>query len=352
MRREFSFSCAALIVAAALLGGCGGDQTAVNATPPSTTTRESRPSFAGKPSPTFPPQLHLSYDGQVTPANVAILMAVTKGFFTDVGLTVYPSSPVIPRRPVSYVAAYTDDIAIAQQPQIALGKDHDAPVVAVGSLVSEPTAALIWLKESGIREIADLENKTIAVPGIPYQEEMLESILEKAGVSPDDVDVKTVGYKVLPALLHGKADAIFGGSWNVEGAALRARGVKPVIKRVQEFGVPSYDEVMVITRADRAAREPWVIRKFMSALRRAVRAVKRNPELASKLVQSGPHEFPLTMKEIDAQVRATLPLLSPTGHVDLDQARRLTTWMHSEGMIQRQSPASGLFTDKYLSGGG
>jgi putative hydroxymethylpyrimidine transport system substrate-binding protein len=351
VRREFTFFSAALIVAAVLLGGCGGGQTAVDTTL-STTTRDARPEFAGKPSPTFPPQLHLSYDGQVTPANVAILMAITKGFFSDVGLTVYPSSPVIPRRPVSYISAYTDDIAIAQEPQVALGKDHDASVVAVGSLVSEPTAAFIWLPKSGIDGIADLEGKTIAVPGIPYQEEMLESILESGGVDPDDVEVKTVGYRVLPALLHGQADAIFGGSWNVEGAALRARGEKPVIKRVQEFGVPSYDEVMVITRADRAAREPWVIRKFMSALTRAVRAVKRNPALASKLVQSGPHEFPLSKREIDAQVRATLPLLSASGHIDPDQASRLMTWMHSEGMIQQQPSVSELFTDKYLSGGG
>jgi putative hydroxymethylpyrimidine transport system substrate-binding protein len=351
VRREFSFSCTALIVAAVLLGGCGSGRTAVDTTL-STTTREARPSFAGKPSPTFPRQLHLSYDGQVTPANVAILMAVTKGFFSDVGLTVYPSSPVVPRRPVSYVAAYTDDIAIAQQPQVALAKDHGAPVVAVGSLVSQPTAAMIWLKGSGIREIADLENKTIAVPGIPYQEEMLESILKRAGVNPDDVEVKTVGYRLLPALLHGQADAIFGGSWNIEGATLRERGAEPVIKRVQELGVPSYDEVMVITRADRAAREPQVIRKFMSALTRAVKAVKRNPELALKLVESGPHEFQISERETDAQVRATLPLLSASGHVDPDQARGLLTWMHSEEMIQGQPPVSRLFTDRYLSGGG
>lgn len=340
-----------MIVAVALLSGCGSSQSAVDTTL-GKTARDTRPLFAGKPSPTFPRELHLSYDGQVTPANVAVLMAVEKGFFTDVGLTVYPSGPVIPRRPVSYIAAYTDDIAIAQQPQIALGKDHGAPVVAVGSLVSEPTAALIWLKESGIQTIADLKGKTIAVPGVPYQEEMLESILERAGVNPDDVKVETFGYRVMPALLHGKADAIFGGSWNIEGAALRARGAKPVIKRVQDLGVPSYDEVMVITRSDRAAREPWVIRKLMSALTRAVRALKRNPELAVKLVESGPHEFPIGESETKAQVRATLPLLSASGYIDPGQAGRLLTWMQDEGMIERRPSVSELFSDEYLARGG
>jgi len=340
-----------VIVAAVLLGGCGGGQNAVDTTL-STTIREARPEFAGKPSPTFPRQLHVSLDGQMNPADIAILMAVKKGYFTDVGLTVFTGIPVFPRRPVSYVAAYTDDIAVAQQPQVAIAKDHGAPIVAVGNLISQPTAAMIWLKGSGIRAIADLKNKTIAVPGIPYQEEMLESILERAGVNPDDVEVKTVGYRLLPALLHGKADAIFGGSWNLEGAALRERGERPVIKRVQELGVPAYDELVVITRADRAAREPQVVRKFMAALSRGVAAVRREPVVAARLVETTPHEFVLGKEETNAQVRATVPLLSPTGYMNPGQATKLMTWMHSEGMIQRQPPVSELFTDRYLSGGG
>jgi ABC-type nitrate/sulfonate/bicarbonate transport system substrate-binding protein len=284
------------------------------------------------------------------PGNVAIQMAVTKGFFADVGLTVFTGIPVRPRRPVRYVAAYTDDVAVTQQPQAALAKANGAPIVAVGSLISQPTAAMIWLKKSGIRGIADLRNKTIAVPGIPYQDEMLESILGRAGVKPGDVEVKHVGYRLVPALLQGKADAIFGGSWNIEGAALRERGVKPVIKRADELGVPSYDEAMVVTRADRAAREPQVIRRFMSALRRGVAAVRRNPELALKLIESSPHEFKTSKREMNAQVRATLPLLSPTGYVDPDQAGKLLTWMHDEGMIQRQPSVSELFTDEYIPG--
>jgi putative hydroxymethylpyrimidine transport system substrate-binding protein len=288
----------------------------------------------------------------MTPAEIAIQMAVTKGYFHDVGLTVFTGVPVWPRRPVSYVAAYTDDIAVAQQPQVALAKDHGAPIVAVGSLISQPTAALIWLKGSGIRNVADLKGKTVASPGIPYQDEMLESILEKAGVNPDDVEVKHVNYHLLPALLHGQADAIFGGSSNVEGVTLRKRGLNPVIKRVQELGVPSYDETMIVTRADRAAREPQVVRKFMAALERGVAAVRNDPRLAAKVLESSPHEFRTSKGEMEAQVRATLPLLSRTGSMDSDQAARLLTWMHEEGMIQRQPPVSELFTDEYLSGRG
>ena len=152
----------------------------------------------------------------MSPADVAIQMAYTKRYFATSASRCSPASR-FGRAGRSLVAAYTDDIAVAQQPQVALAKDHGAPIVAVGSLVSQPTAAMIWLKGSGVKDVADLKGKTIAAPGIPYQDEMLESILEKAGLNPDDVEVKHVGYKLMPALLHGKADAIFGGSWNVEG---------------------------------------------------------------------------------------------------------------------------------------
>jgi len=305
-----------LIVTAALLGGCGSDHETVDDTidaTTKTTAREGRPSFAGEPSPTFPKELHVSLDGQMNAADIALLMAVKKGYFDDVGLTVYPGIPVAPRRPVSYVAAYTDDIALAQQPQVAMAKAKGAPIVTLGSLVRQPTDAMIWLKGSGIRTVADLQGKTIAVPGIPYQEELLKSILEGAGVDPGEVEVKQAGYRLLPALENGKADAIFGGSWNIEGVALRERGLRPVIKRVQQLGAPDYDELVVITRANRAAREPQVPRRFMAALKRGVAAVKRYPRLAVELIESSPHEYEITTRETMSQVRATAPLLFPEG---------------------------------------
>jgi putative hydroxymethylpyrimidine transport system substrate-binding protein len=290
----------------------------------------------------------------LNPANVAIAVAQEEGFFTDVGLSVQASTgvPVLPRRPVRYVAAYTDHFAFTQQPQVAMAGDKGAPIVAVGNLIPQPTAAMIWLKKSGIRGIADLRNKTIAVPGIPYQEAMLESILERAGVNPADVEVKHVDYRLVPVLLAGKADAIFGGSWNIEGVALRERGVKPVIKRVQELGVPAYDELVVITRADWAAREPGVVRRFMTALKRGVVALRRNPEIAFKSIEGGgSHYRGISTRQTNAQLRATLPLLASTGHFDLARTGKLLTWMHDEGMIRRKTPISRLFTDRYLSGG-
>jgi putative hydroxymethylpyrimidine transport system substrate-binding protein len=284
-----------VIVAVGFLLGCGGGREVESS--------ESVPVVA--------PEMKVTLDQPLDAANVAVEMGVDRGYFTDVGLDIWTAPPELPRRPVTYVTAGAAELGLSQQPQVALAKRKGAPLVTLGSLISQPTAAMIWLGKSKIGGIADLDGKTIAVPGIPYQEHLLAKVLARAGLKLEDVEVKRVAYDLVPTLLKGKADAIFGGTWNIEGIALRERGAKPVIRRVQDLGVPSYDELVVIVRSDRAAKEPQTVRNFISALSRAVAAVKRDPEAAVRLIEESDPE--LDHEEIEAQVEATVPLMSTPG---------------------------------------
>jgi len=222
-------------------------------------------------------------------------------------------------------------------------------VLAVGALESHPTAAMIWLKRSKIRDVSDLKGKTIALPGIPFQEAFLESILGEAGLGIEDVDLETVAYDLTSALTSGRADAIFGGSWNIEGAALQARGLQPVITRVADSKLPSYDELQVVVREDRAAREPRLVRDFMAAVQRGTAAAVEHPRAALKLMESDVEADPdLTQEAVEADLEATLPLLSDTGYMDPEQGSRLSAWMHEEGMINRALPSSAFQSNDYL----
>ena len=322
------------VLTAALLAGCGKADETVKAV-------EKRP--------TAPREVHVVLNGYMSPENVGILMAIERGFFADVGLEVWAGAPVKPSRPVNYVATGTDELGVVQQPQVAIAGDKGVPVVAVGSLVSRPTAAMIWLKKSKIRGIADLKGKTIAVPGIPYQEGFLQALLARANLTLEDVKIERVGYELMSTLLGGRADAIFG-SWNLEGAALKARGAKPVIKRVQSLGVPAYEELAVIARADDVAEDSQLIRDFMAAVARGTAAAVEDPKSAVSVIEKGLEPNPeATRKETEAQVKATLPLLSRSGYMDPGQASDLVVWMHDHALIQEEPPVSDLLTNDYLS---
>jgi putative hydroxymethylpyrimidine transport system substrate-binding protein len=292
----------------------------------------------------------VTLDGHEGPENVGILIAQQRGYFTKAGLSISLFSPVLPARPIQYVATRQDDFGVAQEPQLALAKVKGTTVIAVGSLVHRPTAAMIWLKKSHIGGIAGLKGKTIAIPGVPFQKDFLANVLARYGLTLNDVKVKDVGYELVPALVSGRADAIFGGSWNLEGIELESRGLMPVVTRLQKLGVPAYDESVLIARTDRLAKDSSLIRDFVSAVARGNAAAVANPQAAVEAIENaGLGGSKLGRKTLEAEVAATLPLLSKSGYMYPAESFELTDWMHEQGMIERSPPPWTLLTDHYVS---
>jgi putative hydroxymethylpyrimidine transport system substrate-binding protein len=320
-----------LLALAAGLAGCGGSDSDAS---------------AASDSETLSPTTGVSLDGRVGPANAAIGIAERRGYFEDVGLDVWSGSPGGPARTTFYVASGIDTFGVTQLPQLVLAQEKGMPLVAIGSLVPRSTASMIWLQKSKVQDIVDLKGRTIAIPGIAFQEPMLESVLEPAGLTLADVEVKPVGYGLMAALLSGRADAIFGGSANVEGAALEADGADLVVRPVQSLGVPAYDELVVIARRELVEAEPQLARDFMAAVRRGIEVEVRDPSAAVKLIEESPESSPeASPKGTEAGVTATLPLLSETGLVEPEQAEALMEWMQEEKMIKRTLPVSALIAN-------
>ena len=332
-------------LAAGLLIGCGGGggRQAVQ-------TTEAEAAKAPSESKQKLRKLTVTLDGREGPENVGILMAKQRGYFADVGLDPEILAPVFPWRPIKYVVEGIDEIGVSQEPQVVLAKARGAPIVAVGSLISRPTAAMIWLPDSKISSIADLKGKTVAIPGVPYQKEFLRNLLASEGLTPHDVKIKRVVYNSVFALPGGRADATFGGSWNLDGVALESKGLKPVITRVQNLNVPAYDQLEVIARSGQVSRHPRMIRAFMSAVARGTAAAIEDPEDAAEVIAAGDESyFRGSPKQLEAEVEATVPLLSRSGYINPDKARRLIGWMHEQGMIKRTLPVSSLLTNEFVA---
>ena len=341
---------AATVVAALLLASCGGANGLEK--PDSTASGSaSRPRGEGERSgrqPELQP-LELTLAGPEGPESAGILMADRHGYFADAGLGVDVLTPGVPAYPVKYVLQEIDDLGVTPLPQLVLAREKGFPIVAVGSLIPRPTATMIWLRSSGIHRIGDLKGKTIAIPGLDFQKDLLGSLLARAGLTLKDVEVKTVQYKLVPSLVSGRADAIFGGSANIEGLELESRGLHPVVAPVRSLRLPSYDQLVVIAREDRVARDPEMIRRFLAAVRRGTAAAIRDPEAAVEATESsGEPNVEASPRDTEAEVEATLPLLSRSGRMSPARARRLIAWMHREGLTRRTPPVSSLLTNRYL----
>jgi putative hydroxymethylpyrimidine transport system substrate-binding protein len=313
--------------AALLLAGCGEGENAETAEGANSAGAAKAPVERLKG---YRP-LKVTLDGEPGPETAGLLAANYLDYFEDVGLEVSTYAPLGPERPVEYVEDGTVDVAITHEPQLVLAREEGEPVVALGSLVSGPTLSLISLPEAGIREVADLKGKTVIIPGAPFQRDFLEALLEKAGLTLDDVELQQNAYQLTSALISGRADAIFGGSRSVEGAELESRGLEPVITEADELGLPSYEELVVIARRNRVAAEPKLFRVFMAAVRRGTAAAIEDPKAAFSAIKSA-DESEFHPEPAELGLEAALPLLSRDGQIDQAQSKRLIDWMHREGI--------------------
>jgi len=298
--------------------------------------------------------LNLTLDFYPNADHAGIYMAQKLGYFEEAGLDVSIDTPSDPAAPLKLVAAGQSDLAISYEPELALAHDKGLEVVAIGALVNRPLTSLIWLGKSGVKGVGDLRGKTVATAGIPYQDAFLKTILSRVHLSPSDVKNVNVGFGLLPALLGGSAEAMLGGFSNVEGVDLRRRGKDPVITPVDQLGVPTYDELVLVANRKALAEDPEKFRLFIAALRRGTEAAVKQPNAATKALLDANHD--LDAKLTAAEVEATLPLLGarttgqPYGYMDPDEWGSFAGWMRDNGLISSLPEPGELLSNAYLSG--
>jgi putative hydroxymethylpyrimidine transport system substrate-binding protein len=312
----------ALLVAVAAFGlaACGEK--------PEPTTKESAKPF------------DLELDFYVNPDHAGIYTAIDRGYFEAAGLDVKPHVPSDPSAPIKEVAAGRADLAISYEPEVLLARQQGLDVKAVAAIVNQPLTTLISLPAAGISKPADLSGKTVATAGIPYQEDYLDAILEKAGVPTDAVSVTNVGLNLLPAILGGKADAILGGYQNIEGVDLTAKGASPQVVNVRDLGVPTYDELVLVAKGDRLSSDSDTIRLFIDALQKGTRDAAADPAAATQsILKAGSGLDPALTQ---AEMTATLPLLAqapdpkhprPYGYMDPTEWETFAGFLAGSGAL-------------------
>jgi len=282
---------ALVVLAASVAAGCG---------------EKSESTTPGTPQP-----FSLALDFYVNPDHAGIYEALDEGYFREAGLDVQPQTPSDPSAPIREVAAGRVDLAVSYEPEVLLAHDQGLPVKAVAALVPTPLTSLIWLKDSGIQSVKDLNGKTIATAGIPYQDAYLKTILDRAGLSTNDVKTVDVQQGLLPAILAGRAQAMLGGFLNVEGVDLQLRGKDPTVLPVDKLGIPTYDELVLVANSDTLDSKSEDIRLFLDALERGTKAAVADPVGATRQILAAGKG--LDPKITAAEVRKTLPLLLPKG---------------------------------------
>jgi putative hydroxymethylpyrimidine transport system substrate-binding protein len=157
-------------------------------------------------------------------------------------------------------------------------------------------------------------------------------------------------------MLSGRVDATLGAYWNYEAVQLAQMHKAPHVIRMNQVGVPTYDELVLVVRKSTLAQRPDEIRRFVQALARGYQAVRRNPQAGVRnLLAANPG---LDAKLQLASVRATLSAFFPAkgsqswGWQDQTQWNAYGEWMLSHHLISNPAAVADASTNELLAGQG
>ena len=329
-----------LVLAAAALAACG----------------EKPEPGAGAPSGAAREPLRVMLDYLPNADHAGLYAARGRGDYARAGLDVELTPPSDPAAPLKLLRAGRTDLAISYEPELLLARDKGATdLVAVAALVQKPLTSLLSIGKDPIRDPRQLAGKRVGTAGIPYQSAYLRTILERAGVDPDSVRETNVGFNLVPAMLSGKVDATLGAYWNYEAIDLQRRGRTPVALRMDQLGIPSYAELVVVARKqdldqDGASR----VRRFLQATARGYTRLKSRPEQGVEALLAADDGLDRGLQA--AAIRATLPVFFPAakgrpwGWQDRASWDRYALWMKQHGLLRGQPNGGAALTTEFLPG--
>lgn len=280
-------------------------------------------------------KLTVILDWFVNPDHAPLYVALEKGFFADRGLDIEFIAPADPNDPPKMVAAGRADLAVTYQPQLHLQVAAGLPLRRIATLIATPLNTILVLADGPIRTIPDLKGRKIGFSIGGFEDALLKAVLERYGMTLDDVTLINVNFSLSPALLSGQVDAVIGAYRNFELNQMAIEGRPGRAFYLEEHGVPAYDELILIAHEDRLG-DP-ALRRFVDALEAGVQFLINHPDESWELFIRGREELD---DELNRRAWAdTLPrfALRPAA---LDTARyaRFAAFLEAQGLIDAALP--------------
>jgi putative hydroxymethylpyrimidine transport system substrate-binding protein len=252
---------------------------------------------------------------------------------------------------VKLLAAGRTDLAILDIHDLAIARERGQDLVGVMALVQRPLAAII--AAPGIRTPRDLAGQRVGVTGLPSDEAVARSIVAGAGGDPDRLRLTTIGFEAVRSLLTGRV-AGATAFWNVEGVALRAKRPKIREFRVDDYGAPSYPELVVtVTRATLRDR-PQLVGDAVATLVDGYASVVAEPKgaLAALPGRADGLDRATARRELDAILPAFRTADGEIGTLDDGRLRAWARWDKRFGIVKRAPDVTRAFDGRFVPNSG
>ena len=292
-----------------------------------------------------PQLLVVMLDWFPNPDHVPLYAAQAEGFFTKEGVRVTLQVPANTDDPLKLAAAGRVDVAVNYEPNVIIARAQGLPVRSIGVLVGQPLITVMFLRSSGIRSPKDLEGRRVGFAVTGFAEAMVDQMMRTAGGSAARVRMVSVGFDLVPALLAHKVDAVAGAYRNYERVQIELQGQAVGMFEPERFGVPTFDELVLITSDQGLARRRDALGRFVRAVDRGIAFTLAHPDQAfADFVRANP-KMTLDDDLNRRSFQATLPAYARSQVQRAARWDEFDRWLAAHKVITGPVPTEELYTN-------
>jgi putative hydroxymethylpyrimidine transport system substrate-binding protein len=327
MRRVSILLALGVAVVAGCVAGCGGSS-------------HSSSTQAAGAAPTRSATLVLDFTPNAVHAG--IYAALAHGYDRAAGVKLHVIAPSASTDAIRLLETGRVNFAILDIHDLAIARQRGEKVVGILPIVERPLAAV--LARSSIRSPRQLAGQTVGVTGDPSDTAVLNSIVSGTGGNPAALKRITIGFNAVSDLLAGRVAAATG-FWNDEAVTLNRRHPGFHVFRVDDYGAPSYPELVVCAGAQELKSDPSLARDVVTTLVRGYGAALADPTAAAHALES--RVVGLDPALVTAELKGLLPAFrGPGGRFGVLDTGRLKAWARWEsrfGIVKTTPDVATMF---------
>lgn len=286
---------------------------------------------------------------------VPFYLTLEKGFYEEEGLNVDINGVAGSTIVVKLIASGSSDFGLASGNTILTGKTKGMPLKVVAVYWQKSPSAVIFSKDSGIKNPKDLEGKKIASnPQSTIRQEFV-AFAKKNNIDLDKITFLSVGSASAESqtFLNGQADA-FVGYYDRAAVILEDNEINNFDKMMfDEYGIEIYSQAVVVNEY-LIEEDPELIRSF---LRATIKGIEYSLDHPSEAVESLIHHNP--EMEFDSELKKFLRMKElienevadeyGIGHQDTAKWDSTQEILYELGLIEEKIDVNNLYTNEFLS---
>jgi putative hydroxymethylpyrimidine transport system substrate-binding protein len=280
--------------------------------------------------------------------HAGIYSAIARRFDTSEGVHLHVIAPSASTDSIKLLESGRVNFAILDIHDLAIARERGADLVGIMAIVERPLAAVI--AAPGVRRPRQLDGATVGITGAPSDTAVLDSIVAGGGGDPRKVKTITIGFNAVLALLARRVAAATA-FWNDEGVTIQQRRPGFHIFRVDDFGAPSYPELVLCATGVALRRHPSLARGVVRALVRGYGVTLADPRASETDLES---RVPgLDPKLVNAELTAIEPSFEINQRFGVLDPATLNAWASWEvrfGIVHRRPDVQQAFDPEFLSG--